>query len=163
MELMKLKVLAWIRRWLPLLLSVASLIFAGIALRHQSREAELQLWNSLRREFDHDLKKERRACGTAYAEGKLDEQYSNVMNFFETVGFLVRTKRLDGDLFDDTWGYYFSGYFQATKELMLKDRRTDSRSYSDVFYLARRFSSDPSLKTPDDIKAFFEDERHLPE
>ena len=163
MNLTKLKILAGIRRWLPLLLSVASLLFAGLALRHQSRESELQLWNSLRREFDHEMKKERRACGEAFSQGKLGDQYSSVMNFFDTVGFLVRTKRVDGDLFDDTWGYYFSGYFQATKDIMLKDRANDPRSYDGVFYLARRFSADPALKTPADIKAFFEDERRLPD
>ena len=134
-----------------------------MALRHQSRESELQLWNSLRREFDHEMKKERRACGEAYPEGKLAGQYSNVMNFFDTLGFLVRTKRLDEDLFGDTWGYYFSGYFQASKDFILKDRKEDPRSWDNVFYLARRFSADPSLKKPEDLKAFFEDEKKLPD
>lgn len=162
MKTIGIKTLVWARKWLPLVISVLSILFAGLALRHQSRESELQLWNSLRREFDHEMKKERRSCGEAYMEGTLANQYSNVMNFFDTVGFLVRTKRLDGELFDNTWGYYFFGYFQATKEFMSQDRKVDPRSYEDVFYLARRFSGNPALKKPEDIKEFFEEEKRLP-
>lgn len=151
--------------WLPLtalIVSLASLVFTGIGFFRQSRESELQLWNSLRKEFDYELKQERRVCAQAYSEGRLSEQYSNVMNFFDTIGFLVRTGRLDKELVDDTWGYEFTGYFRATKEFMLEDRKKDPRSWDDVFYLMQRLSVDPTLRTPDDLKAFFEDEKRLP-
>jgi len=154
------------KTWLPfaaLLVSIVSLLYTGIGFRRQSKESEMQLWSSMRREFDYELKKDRRACGEAYASGKLGDHYSRIMDYFETLGFLVRTGRVDAELFDDTWGYYFSGYFQATKTYMEKDRKDDPRTYDDVFYLARRFSADPSLKKPEDLKVFFEDERRLSE
>lgn len=157
------KVNVWIREWLPLVISLTALAFTGLNFLHQSRESELQLWNSLRREFDYELKKERRTCAQAYADGRLSEHYSTVMNFFDTIGFLVRTGRLDRELVDDTWGYDFAGYFRATKEFMLEDRKKDPRSWDDVFYLMRRLSVDPTLKTPEDLKLFFEDEKRLPD
>lgn len=84
------------------------------------------------------------------------------MKFFDTLGFLVKTNRIHGDLFDDTWGYDFSSYFQASKGFMETDQKRDPRNWDGVFYLAKRFPSDPSLKTPDDIKGFFDDEKNLP-
>lgn len=127
----------------------------------------MQLWHSLRQEFDHTLKSERRACGLAFEKGGLDSQYENMMNFFDTLGFLVRTRRLDDDVFAESWSYYFVGYFKACKPLMDKDRATDQESrikvWQDVYDLAREYHDDPFLQTSQDLKDFFEDERDLPQ
>jgi hypothetical protein len=157
------KGLTWGLKMLPVVISVISLIFAGLAFHRQTVESELQLWNSLRREFDRDMKKERKACGAAFEKGDLQAQYGPVMDFFETIGFLVHTGRIHDDLFDNTWGYYFSGYFQATKPFMVMERKRDPSTYEEVFWLSRRYPADRSLVTPDDLKAFFEDEQNLPE
>jgi hypothetical protein len=149
---------------IPILISVLSLYFSGLALHRQTVQSKMELWNSLRREFDHDLKKERKACGSAFERGEIDKQYPNVMDFFETVGFLVRTERIDKDLFEKTWWYYFAGYFQATEQLLNEDRAKDKGSYADVFYLARKYKDHPALK-PDseDLCDLFEGERDLPD
>jgi hypothetical protein len=124
---------------LPILISIVSLLLSANALHRQTVQSKMDLWNSLRREFDHDLKNERRACGVAFENGEFDKEYVNVMDFFETVGFLVRTGRLDDDLFENTWSYDFAAYFKASEDLLNKDKEEDPTSYSDVFYLARKY------------------------
>lgn len=121
----------------------------------------MQLWTSIRREFDYDLRRDRKLCGQAYAAGSLESHYGPVMDYFESLGFLVHSGRLSPDLFDNTWGPFFSGYFQATKPFMEAERKRDARIYEEVYYLARKFPTDPSLQTPEDLKEFFGEEGKL--
>jgi len=144
------------------IISLIALYYTGLNSYRQTRESEMQLWSSLRHEFDYDLLKDRRDFANAFIEGKLEDHYTRVMDFFDTLGFLVKTKRVDPDLFINTWGYYFSGYYQATKSYIEEDVKKDPATYSGVIYLAKRFSMSPELQKPDDIKTFFEDEQGLP-
>jgi outer membrane translocation and assembly module TamA len=147
---------------IALVISLASLVFTAYSVRSERRESEMQLWVNLRQEFNYSLVKERIACGKAYKDGTLDLEYSRVMDFFETVGFLVQSGRMRDDLFKETWGYYFSGYFQATKGFLQQDRAIDKTSYEGVFYLENHFGPDPTLRTPADLRSFFDDEQHIP-
>jgi hypothetical protein len=149
--------------WLPIAASLIALCFTWLSYRQAAKESQLQLWNALRHEFDREMLKERRAAGRAYGTPEFQQAYQPVMDFFETLGFLVRTRRLDADLFDDTWGFYFSGYFQGAQVFMDADRKQDSRTYGDVYDLARKFGHDPTLQSPVDLKRFYDAERNLPE
>jgi hypothetical protein len=51
-----------------------------------------------------------------------------------------------------------AGYFLAPKDYMAKKRTNDKSVYQDVFYLEEHFGSDRTLRTPADLKSFFEDE-----
>jgi hypothetical protein len=145
-----------------LVVSLGGLAFTAYSAHNQRKEAEMQLWAGLRQEFDYTLVNDRIACGKAYKDGTLEAEYGRVMDYFETVGFLVRTGRLDDDLFKETWGYYFSGYFQATKAYLERERATDKTVYQGVYYLEEQFGPDRTLQTPADLKSFFEDEERIP-
>src|SRR5207245_10328753 len=90
-----------INRTLPLMISIISLCFSCVALRNQTAQSKIQLWHEFRREFDRDLKPERKAFGLAFEQGKITDQYDDVMLFFETIGFLVRTGRMDDQVFSE--------------------------------------------------------------
>ena|ERR1700730_12539588 len=149
---------------LALVISVISLCFSGFALHQQTQQSKTQLWHSMRQEYDRGMVHERRACGAAFANGTMDQQYDTIMSFYETLGYLIKTGRIDNDIFGETWSYDFVAYFKACKPFMDDDRakNPDHSVWHSVYDLARQYPNDPLLKTPEQIKDFFEEEQNLP-
>jgi hypothetical protein len=160
------KAFRWINRALPLVISITSLLFSGVALRNQTDQSKMQLWHDFRREFDRDLKPERKAFGLAFEQGNIKDEYDDVMTFFETVGFLVRTGRMDEEVFGETFSYDFVAYFKACKPMMDEERAEDTQPekvWQNVYDLAREYHDDPLLNDPEKLKAYFDHEKDLPE
>src|SRR5215475_3687188 len=134
---MRNKLLRQINRWLPLVISAISLVFSAYALRDQTQQSKTQLWQDYRHEWDRDLKPERIAFADAFlrrvneneqngdmTKEKHDDmrvEYGHVMTFFETLGFLVHSRRMDESVFSETFSYDFIAYFNACKDLLAKD------------------------------------------
>ncbi len=125
----------------------------------------MQFWHSLRHEYDREMAKDRRAFGAAFASGTAGDQYDNIMSFYDTLGYLVRSGRIDRDVFGETWSYDFEAYFRACKPFMDEDRAEDPNHtvWQNVYDLARKYHDDPLLKRPEALKEFFEEEQNLPE
>ncbi len=126
----------------------------------------MQLWHDFRREFDRDLKPERKAFGRAFEQGTIKNEYDDMMTFFETVGFLVRTGRMTEEVFAETFSYDFVAYFKACKPMMDEERAEDTESmkvWQEVYDLSRKYHDDPLLKTPEKLHDYFEHEKDLPE
>ena len=160
------KLFRQINRWLPLTISVISLAFSGIALRDQTQQSKTRVWQDFRREWDRDLKPERIAFAEAFQQGDISKEYGHVMTFFETLGFLVRSGRMDDDIFDETFSYDFIAYFNACKPLIDKDRAEDTApisSWQNVYTLAQKYNYDPHLNSPEKLKDYFAEEKSIPE
>jgi len=92
--------------------------------------------------------------------------YEDVMTFFDTLGFLVRTGRMDDSVFGETWSYDFVAYFTACKPIMDEERASDTESpkvWQNVYDLTDRYHDHPLLRDRAALKDYFEHEKNLPE
>ncbi len=126
----------------------------------------MQLWEDFRREFDRELKPERIAFAEGFEKGDITEHYGHIMTFFETLGFLVRTGRMDDKAFNETFSYDFIAYFTASKRFMDKDRADDKppiTMWQNVYELARKYHYDSHLNTREKLNEYFAEEKKIPE
>lgn len=129
---------------------------AFIAFNSQINQTKADLWRSLSQEFDHLLAPTRARCGLAYRiNGKLDSGTAQkVLDFFETVGHLIRNSQIDAILAEHTFAYYFARYYKACENSVKEE--VNPSTYADVKELARRWKAHIA-RTPDsELKEFFE-------
>lgn len=148
--------------FIGLVFSAIGLCFSAYNTHREEVQLRVNTWNMFRHEFDHDLLKERKECGVTYGTKDFQRQYSNVMDFFETVGLLVKTGRIDSDLFDNTWSYYFAGYFRASQIYLDQERRRDPSEYEYVYFLHSQFRKQLEQAGPKNLQDFFGDEKKIP-
>jgi hypothetical protein len=154
----------WLKKNRENIVSLATLgamLISAYAVYVNVQQSRVDIWQKLTNEFDHDLKAERIACGKAYLNHHLDEKYQPVMDFFETIGELVRENHINRELAYNTFSYYFSGYYDATEQWLKEDNARDPTIYSDVLYLHKLWGAEPLLKTPEDLDNFFKDEANI--
>lgn len=146
--------------------SAALAVNESVKARTQQREQDkVSLWRSLTKEFDNEMQSKRSACGKEVKSGgsspMLRASYGAVMDYFETVAFLMREGRIPEKLTEHTFWHSFDAYFRASKVSIEAERVQDNSIYEDVFWLHNRWGSDPSLNEGKDLKEFFEDEANL--
>ncbi|MEQ1917806.1 MAG: hypothetical protein ABL955_01290 [Elusimicrobiota bacterium] len=129
---------------------------AFIAFKSQISQSKADLWRSLSQEFDHTLGPTRHLCGLAFrGNGELDSGTAQkVLDFFETVGFLVRNGQIDATLAEHTFAHYFARYYKAC-ENSIKEEPNPS-TYADVKDLARRWKAHIARAPDSELKEFFD-------
>lgn len=129
---------------------------AFIAFKSQTNQSKADLWRSLSQEFDHLLAPTQARCGFAYRiNGKLDSGTAQkVLDFFETVGHLIRNCQIDATLAEHTFAYYFARYYKACEDSVKEE--PNPSTYADVKDLARRWKSHIARAPESDLKDFFD-------
>ncbi len=130
-------------------------------LKEQIAQSKMETWRSISDEFDHKLASRRATCGTGYGvNGNLSMLACQpIMDFFETLGYLVKNSLINEKLACHSFHYYFSGYFKTVEEVLRNERMSNEKFYEDVFFLHDKWGADPSLKSTEDLQEFFETEQ----
>ena len=130
------------------------------------------------KEFDHDMAEARGRCGLHYiicveASDKAQDNMTSVpdgaklemtifqpvMDYFDTLGYLLRNSLVEEQLTRETFRYYFAGYFMATESFLREKQKGDPTFYENVFFLNKAWGKDPSLNSTRDLEIFFKGER----
>ena len=94
----------------------------------QAREARIShnidLILKLQDQYDNNLLRQRVAVGKAYLSGKKTD-YNDVLDFFDTVGELVKRDELDKERAWSSFYYYFHRYFLLSRDYVKKERAED--------------------------------------
>ena len=140
--------------------AIIAAIYSCKMFRAQTKQMQTDLWRSITQEFDHDCNRARSKCGELFlSTGKLNMEASlPILDFFETLGYLVRNSLIDEKLTHDTFCYHFAGYFMTTLPLIRKDKKDDPKFYTEIIYLHSKWGDEPSLITDDDLRTFFKEE-----
>lgn len=159
---------------LPAIAAAAALAVSGCALwlttgaLHELKaQSRLELSMSLQRQFDTDYKQDRADCARAFlygdhhkgkkkvAVGLESSRYDLIMDFFDSLGYLVERGAVDEEMARRAFAYYLDNYFEATQKLLRRDQKKFPRRYQHVFALARRWHEDGPRPN---LAEFFEDE-----
>ncbi len=74
-----------------------------------------------------------------YAEDRiLEAKVEPVLDFFETIGMLVRRKALDKEIVHSTFFYWYYGYWLNSKDLIERQRKKFPARYGDFLDLRDR-------------------------
>jgi hypothetical protein len=148
------------------LVSLCALWLTASSLRALKSGARVELAMSLQRQFDGEYKQDRAECARAFLysehagkkrkKGLAEAPYAAVMDFFDSVGYLVERGALDEPLARYYFSYPLDGYFTATQALLRRDQKLSPRRYERVFRLAARWRDEDEAR-PDLIR-FFEEE-----
>lgn len=133
---------------------------AAETVEEQKGQDQVTLWRSLSDEFDYKMKPWRYACGLEFKGVRfLLATYEPIMDFFETVAYLVRHNRLP-TLTKHTFWHHFDAYYRACEESLLADNQHsgDPSIYEDCIWLHATWGSDASLDGPRNIDDFFAEE-----
>ena len=148
-----------------LVMAIGAIIAALMAIKAfnaQVNQSRVALWRSLCEEWDHKLLKARVACVKARIQApraELVERYPRVMNFFESLAYLVRRKEIPEELAMHTFAYYFFGYFRWTLRYTKVDHEKDKKTWEDVFWLYVRWQKIDL--TNEQFSEFMGSEEHL--
>jgi len=149
-----------------LAVSVGGIALGAAALRQLRQETRIDLSMSLQRQFDSDYKQDRADCARAFLysgqTGKKKKQkglsqapYGEIMDFFDSLGYLVQRGAVDEEVVKYYLAYELDGYFEATQGLMRQEQRKDPRRFKNAFALYQRWHQEGPRQ---DLNAFFEDE-----
>jgi hypothetical protein len=155
------------------ILAAAALVVASLALWVSVRSLDglaartrVETALSLQRQFDVEYKLDRAECARAFLYGDTRRRkkkgaglegapYDGVMDFFDTLGYLVDRSAVDEEMAKRYFAPSLDGYFDATKALLLKDQKKWPRRYERVFWLERRWHEEGPRPN---LTEFFEDE-----
>jgi hypothetical protein len=100
-----------------------------------------------------------------------ENPWETVMEFFESMGLLLRKESLDEEMVWATFSFYITGWWEASKAFIEKKSSTDDTMYSDFKFLIERMSAMDMQKqnknleevtwTEQDVIIFLKDERDL--
>ncbi len=144
----------------------SAVYFPLATLRQLKSQNRVDLAFNLERQFDADYKQDRGDCARAFLyggertgkkkkKGLADAPWSEVMDFFDSLGYLVDRGAVDEEIARYYLAYELDGYFQATQNLMRAEQRKNPRRYRNVFPLYQRWHEDAPRA---DLTSFFEDE-----
>jgi hypothetical protein len=116
-----------------------------------------------------EFRKTRKLAATALLAGKKqDNNVYDVINFFDTMGLLVRRNVLDEEMVMPEFFDYISGYWHATSDYINTSIRLDSLNYKDFIFLdkkmnsAYKFMGGKEELDHQSLKEFLKDESELP-
>ena len=145
-------------------MSLGALWFSSCAVHALKSQSRIELAMSLRRQFDADYKQDRADCARAYLYGADRKRrkkgletapYGVIMEFFDSLGYLVERGVVDEPMARYYFVYDLDGYFAATQSLMRRDQKNAPRRYENVFRLIARWRENEPRP---DLNAFFQDE-----
>lgn len=157
--------------WIAVIIAFGALTVAIWQVRSQNEIGHEQLrvsfYLELRKQFDsEEFRRDRRYLAEQFLakyfqEGHIappsyDEILEPVMNFFEDMGALVRRGYLDEGLIKDTFSYFGSGWWNASEDYIMNERKThdDTSLFSDFEVLVEAWKE---LKTLDNREFLHEE------
>lgn len=145
--------------------AIGAIIISILTYRSQIEQSKTALWRSLSQEFDHDLAAARSRSGMAHhLNGRLDiEAAQGVLDFFETIAYLVLNYQLDEALAKHTFGFYFGRYYYACQAAIEEEWKRNPLVYADIRLLAVKWRDCVNRVTPAELPDFFEAESIIPQ
>jgi hypothetical protein len=141
--------------------------FSYWSVENQTVQGKTDLRRSLSLEFSYNLRGDRKKFGMAYLSGDAAAMQENfappIMQFFETLAYLVNHDRIDANLARATIWDSFSAYYTATKKYWEEENAMDSEIYQEIKELAERWGVAPWTKSDEEMKYFFKTESCLSE
>jgi hypothetical protein len=122
---------------------------------------------SLERQFDgRTMRRARRNAATALLHHQYNEDVGHVLDFFETVGLLVRSNAIEAETAWHTFHYWIDGYGRASEEIRREKWKQHPARWEDFAGLRLQLQKIESRKgesspTPDDLRDFLIDESEL--
>jgi len=146
--------------------AVVAVFFSWKAVNDQIKQSRTTLWRSLDEEFNGESRRAQRRGVAEYwikhmtadskMESKRDKHFESriihILDFFETVSFLVNQGVLDSSLAHHTFWYVISGYFHAGRTFIEASVKEDPTFYADLCGLMKKWTTDPDAK---DLPTFF--------
>ena len=129
--------------WVPLAgvaVSLLGVIIALINLSSQIRRSKFSQSVDLLLKFEDrffnsaQMKGARRAAANSLLNGG-DSSIEDVLDFFETVGMLVRRHALDNEMVWNTFFYWLHCYWSAANDYISKERQEDPTMWEEFSYL----------------------------
>lgn len=148
---------------LACLLALVAGRIAWLAWRTQLGEVRTSLWKAMDDEFAYNLSESRYMFSVAWlAKSEKTplgfEECQNVMDFFETIGYLVRNGRIDEELAHHSFSYFFEGYYQGAEKLIGSERCKNKDFYKEIEYLHAKWGAESALTSDSDLRNFFNTE-----
>jgi hypothetical protein len=149
------------------LTGVAALVFTYFQLRQSRNSERIKHLLSFVRDFECDpIANARRVVGEKRLKG---EEYpveaQNLLNFFETIGLLVRRKYLNVDDVWSSFSYWMFYIYASFRDDIEQEQREDETYYADYCRLIerlRKIEKEEDCKddrpSEDEIRKFWEDE-----
>jgi hypothetical protein len=149
------------------LTAVAALGFTIIQLRRSRESDRIKHLLSFIHDFECDpIATVRRTVGEKFLAGeKYPVEAQNLLNFFETIGLLVRRKYLD---INDVWSsfsYWMFYIYASFRDDIEQEQREDGTYYGDFCKLIERLRKIEKTKgckddrpSADEVRDFWEDE-----
>ena len=164
--------MAYIPDWLPVTTSLVGTAIALSAFGYQVWRARFKqsvdLLFKLEADFFGPAKKAQRAKAATNIEKGQFEEAEPILDFFETIGLLVRRGALDKEMVWHTFFYWIDHYFEASYEYIESRQRIDPVVWKDLVALTatmqniqRRALKVVRLprRTPEDRTAFLAQEK----
>jgi hypothetical protein len=131
-------------------------------LKQQIKQAQTDLWRTLVREWNHEMLLDRKFFATYWKDPRmLKARYAKVMNFFETIGYLVHLQVVDPELCRQSFWHAFSGYSEACAALLQEDRKLNAGLYRHLFALKESWGIDPAITKEQGLVGFMSEESIL--
>lgn len=125
----------------------------------------------LEKDFNSERMKAARKAAAIDLLNSSDKNTTEILDFFEFMGYLTRQKALDKKMVWEMFYYFLSKYYTASKHFIEKERSKDSTVWANLPYLysclsniekRERGCSDSDLAfSKKEISDFLTDEAHL--
>jgi hypothetical protein len=168
-----------ISTWTPLaavVIALIGVITAILSLRSQIKRAKFSQSVDLLLKFEdrffntEQMKTARLLASKSLQQGG-DSGVDDVLDFFETIGMLIRKDALDKEMVWNTFFYWLHRYWSAARDYISSQREDDPATWQELTYLHERMieverkkthCSDSDLRlSKEDIKKFLEEEASL--
>jgi hypothetical protein len=159
------------------LIALASLFTTIHLVRRQISLGERDLYIRMQLQLDEKFNstriiKARKKIADSLLNNNPDP-WETVMEFFESIGLLLRKKYLDPDMIWATFSYYIIYWWEASREFIEQKQNQDATMYTDFKLLVNKMyeiemkeqetkNIQDVIPTQSKIKTFLTDEKELP-
>ena len=157
--------------WIPIVISAAGTIVSLSAFAYQIHRARfnqsVDLLFRLENDFFGPAKREQRARAARDLMKREPLEAEPILDFFETMGLLLRRKALDREMVAHTFSYWIERYYAALQPYIEERQRRDPLVWQDLAVLVqsvrrereRRLRKTVSPITEAQVEAFLMEER----
>lgn len=125
------------------LIGIGTIVLAGVAgyqawLLRNSAMADVIL--KLDERFNDKLLNKRKEAARSLKDGpdEHDANIEDVLDFFETLGLLIRRHAVDKEIVWHTFFYWIHGYAKYAKNFVAKQRSKSPNRYAEIQYLHKQ-------------------------
>lgn len=125
------------------MVTAVGVIVAILSLKSQMASSRFAISVDLLTKMDErfngaEMLKKRREAATALLKKKDYGMVDDVLDFFETVGLMMRRGALDEEMVWNTFFYWSDGYWRAAQPYIQSERRGDPVVWTELEYLEAR-------------------------